>query len=92
MSDSGNWFDRIFPDPEAWAAQFAATPVTGRPVVVPAGGPEIACRLHGPMRLDFPRDSYVCIGFDGEGCERHLHNEELDVIRLLHELGRRGLM
>jgi hypothetical protein len=53
---------------------------------------EVACRLHGPMRLDFAADSYVCRGFDGEGCGRRLYDEELHVIGLLHELGRRGLL
>jgi hypothetical protein len=53
---------------------------------------EVTCRRHGPMRLDFARDSYVCAGFDGEGCERYLHNEELHLVGLLHELERRGLL
>jgi hypothetical protein len=52
---------------------------------------EVTCRQHGPMRLDFTRDSYICAGFDGEGCERRLHTEDLGVIGLLHELERRGL-
>lgn len=60
-------------------------------VPYPEEQPQITCRLHGPMRLDFPRDSWVCKGFDGEGCDRYLHAEELGLIRLLHELARRGL-
>ena len=34
-----DWFDRMFPDPEAWAERFRAQPVTGHPRVVPMGEP-----------------------------------------------------
>lgn len=53
---------------------------------------KVTCRWHGPMRLDFARDSYACTGFDGEGCERYLSAEELLLVGLMHELERRGLM
>lgn len=46
---------------------------------------QVTCPVHGPMRLDFPRDSYVCRGFDGEGCRRYLHNEEVELVRTLAE-------
>lgn len=39
LNPGGDWFDKIIPDPEAWAAQFAATPVTAAEHVVPAGEP-----------------------------------------------------
>ena len=53
---------------------------------------EVTCRLHGPMRLDFTLDAWICKGFDGEGCERRVHMEELHLIRLLHELDRRCML
>jgi len=27
------------------------------------------CPTHGKMKLDFARNQYICVGFDGEGCE-----------------------
>jgi hypothetical protein len=44
------------------------------------------------MKPDFARDSYVCKGFDGEGCEQFLHNEELLLVSVLAELNRRRLL
>lgn len=53
---------------------------------------QVTCRRHGPMRFDFAADSHVCKGFDGEGCERRLPNEELHLIGFLHEMEKRGLL
>lgn len=39
MSAMDDWFAKNMPDAEQWAARFAADPVTGRPNVVPMGGP-----------------------------------------------------
>lgn len=39
MSAFDDWFARMMPDAEAWAAQFAAEPVVARPNVVPMDEP-----------------------------------------------------
>jgi hypothetical protein len=34
-----DWLDKMMPDPEKWAEQFAAHPVVSRPIVMPMGEP-----------------------------------------------------
>jgi hypothetical protein len=43
-------------------------------LIGPAEGPR--CPTHGQMHFDLPCDKYVCRGFDGEGCEYEVTNEE----------------
>jgi len=36
------------------------------------------CPTHGKMKYDMPTDRYVCVGFDGEGCDYTVDNEKLE--------------
>lgn len=37
----------------------------------------VTCEMHGPMKLDFATDRWICVGFDGEGCPIQLNAEDL---------------
>lgn len=39
----------------------------------------VTCTAHGPMRLDFALNRYICKGFDGEGCDSYLDQEEAEL-------------
>lgn len=41
---------------------------------------EPRCPVHGQMRLDFPTDTWVCRGWDGEGCDHAVRMEDADWI------------
>jgi hypothetical protein len=34
------------------------------------------CPVHGQMKEDLPRDLWMCVGYDGEGCDFEVTNEE----------------
>jgi hypothetical protein len=35
------------------------------------------CPIHlGPMKLDIARDGFVCLGWDGEGCDEFMSMED----------------
>jgi hypothetical protein len=34
------------------------------------------CPTHGQMNEDLPRDKWICHGYDGEGCDYIVTNEE----------------
>jgi len=36
------------------------------------------CPAHGKMKYDMPTDRYICVGFDGEGCDFTIDNEHLE--------------
>jgi hypothetical protein len=36
------------------------------------------CPHHGQMRQDFARDLWTCAGWDGEGCDHTVRNEDLE--------------
>lgn len=44
--------------------------------------PEQACPVHGQMREDFARDSWTCAGWDGEGCDHVVRNEDRELVRI----------
>lgn len=35
---------------------------------------------HGTMQMDFPRDTWICHGWDGEGCPCEIRSEDLEWI------------
>jgi hypothetical protein len=35
------------------------------------------CPTHGKMKLEFGPNQYICVGFDGEGCEHVVPAEEV---------------
>jgi hypothetical protein len=39
---------------------------------------EPSCPVHGRMSLDFARDSWVCHGWDGEGCDHVVRMEDME--------------
>ena len=39
--------------------------------------PAPTCPVHGPMRHDFARCAWRCAGFDGEGCDQVVTDEEV---------------
>lgn len=42
--------------------------------------PEPECPVHGRMREDFARDRWACAGWDGEGCEHVVRNEDRESV------------
>lgn len=41
---------------------------------------EPRCPVHGQMREDFARDTWTCAGFDGEGCDHVVRNEDRELV------------
>jgi hypothetical protein len=48
--------------------------MTDYPVNVPV---TVTCSIHGPMRYDCPRMTWICHGWDGEGCPAEATDEHL---------------
>lgn len=40
------------------------------------------CPVHGQMREDFAADSWTCAGFDGEGCDHVIRNEDRELTQI----------
>jgi hypothetical protein len=51
--------------------------------------PASVCPVHGRMRQNFAMDQWTCAGFDGEGCDQVVTNEEL--FRNAKPLGTAGI-
>lgn len=43
---------------------------------------EPRCPVHGQMREDFATDTWTCAGWDGEGCEHTVRNEDRELVRI----------
>lgn len=43
---------------------------------------EPRCPVHGQMREEFAMDRWTCAGFDGEGCDHVVRNEDHDLTQI----------